>query len=195
MYSSDAKRIPAFGSSTCWPVNTSANLIYSPQGRLVSYDMEGLGPMEKLRTLLLATGTTFIVMLAYETAKEFLFQGTLTPWQSHWMTITLTTVLSGVVTLLAMNRILIHRQRALQLQLKEEKLKTLHQVMRLVQHHVNNLANNLQIVDLEIHSNGALSEDTLAALLKAVDRTSVEIQRLSDIDDPFDEQGFEITFL
>ena len=77
--------------------------------------IEGLGLMEALPTLFLATGTTFLFMRGYERARELLFPGTLMSWQFHWIFISLTTILSGIVTLLTMNRIVVHRQRTLNL--------------------------------------------------------------------------------
>lgn len=150
--------------------------------------------MSKTQVFLLSTGATFLVMLAFETGKEFFLNGALTAWQSHWITIGVTTALSGSVTLLAMNRVLAHRQEALTLQMREEKLKTLNQVMRLVRHHVNDLGNNLQLVDIELKNYGELKAETVDILQRAVGRTAEEMERLSAIEDPFDDKSFDITF-
>lgn len=43
-------------------------------------------------------------MTAYESTKELFFLGTLSPWQSHSMTIFVSTVIGGIVVLYAINR-------------------------------------------------------------------------------------------
>lgn len=84
------------------------------------------------------------------------------------------------------------RQQAHDLRVREEKLETLRQVMRKVQHHVNNLATNLQIVEIEYRRDGTLSLDTLKALHQAVHDVGQQMNRLGRIDDPFDPAPFEV---
>ena len=146
----------------------------------------------KIPIVLITTTSTFTVMLLYETAKEVIFKGTLTPWQSHWITIIFTTMISLVVTLFSINNILSLRERSATITLKEEKIKSIKQVMRVVHHHVNNLANNLTLVKLEIEEQGALSGETLDTLNNAIEETAEEMKRLGGIDDPFDENFFKI---
>lgn len=88
------------------------------------------------RTILLSTSLTFVLMLLYESAKELIFEGALTPWQSHWITIIFTTTVSLVVGLLAVNKLQRLERQDIAIKLKEEKLKSIRQVMRVVHHHV-----------------------------------------------------------
>lgn len=78
------------------------------------------------------------------------------------------------------------------LQVRVEKLMTLRQTMHKVQHHVNNLANNLQVVELEYKKTGSLSSKTLGALQVEIHRTASEMQKLGQLDDPFRADAFAI---
>ena len=147
---------------------------------------------EKLKIILLSTFLTFVLMLLYESTKELIFKGTLTPWQSHWITIIFTTMVSLAVVLLAVNRLLLLEQQHIAIKLKEEKLKSIRQVMRIVHHHVNNLANNLTMVTLEIERDGSVRKATLDTLNQAIEETAGEMKLLGDIANPYDANMFEI---
>lgn len=78
------------------------------------------------------------------------------------------------------------------MKLREEKLRTLRMTMSKVLHHVNNLANNLQIVEVEYEADASLSQETLTSLRAAVHDTAREMNELAAIEDPFDEESFRI---
>jgi len=84
----------------------------------------------------------------------------------------------------------LERERALIV--REEKQKTLRQTMHKVQHHVNNLANCLQLVELEYTSNDRLSVETLQLLQAEIHKTGHEMQALGRLDDPFDADAFTV---
>lgn len=75
---------------------------------------------------------------------------------------------------------------------REEKQKTLRQTMYKVQHHVNNLANCLQVVELEYSSKSWLSVETLSSLQAEIHKTGTEMQSLGRLDDPFDANAFKV---
>ncbi len=78
------------------------------------------------------------------------------------------------------------------LKVREEKLRTLRLTMSKVQHHLNNLANNLQLVEVEYEARASLSPATLESLREAVRETSQDMSELAAIEDPFDEASFRI---
>ena len=84
----------------------------------------------------------------------------------------------------------LERERALMI--REEKQKTLRQTMHKVQHHVNNLANCLQVVELEYTSKSWLSVETLNSLQTEIHKTGQEMQALGRLDDPFDANPFTV---
>lgn len=140
------------------------------------------------------TLSSFVLMLGYETSKELLFKGTLTPWQSHWITIIFTTMVTLVATLLASKMLISLREKTLQVEVKAEKIKSIKQVMRVVQHHVNNLAHNLGIVKLEIETYGNPRPETLELLQQSIEETAQKMKLLGDVNDPYDEHFFDIRF-
>jgi len=64
-------------------------------------------------------------MFAFEAVKEYFFKGLLTSWQSHWITIVFTTIMSFVVTLSTIKKISSLKEKAIIIKLKEEKLKSI----------------------------------------------------------------------
>lgn len=78
------------------------------------------------------------------------------------------------------------------MKLRDEKLHTLRLTMSKVHHHLNNLANNLQLVSIEYRETQTLSITTLEALDGAVHESAREMTALATIDDPFDEESFRI---
>lgn len=150
--------------------------------------------MRKILILFSSSGVTFSLMLLYELAKEYFFKGSLTLWQSHFLTIFFTTLLSFIVTLIAMNKIQSLENKHLEIELKEEKIKSIKQVMYVAHHYINNLANNLGLVQLEAEENGVVCQETLKTLQEVVEKTAKEMRKLGDIEDPYDEKLFKIDF-
>jgi hypothetical protein len=83
-------------------------------------------------------------------------------------------------------------ERERSLQVRQEKLLTLRQTMRKVHHHVNNLANNLQLVEIEQRKSGTLSAETLVALQFEITRTAKEMHMLGQLEDPFAKDAFSL---
>lgn len=78
--------------------------------------------------------------------------------------------------------------------IKEEKLKTIKQLMHKVEHHVGNLSHHLQLIEIQIKQKGWVPEDTLKALKQSIAHTSIEMNQLANINDPFDEQVFQLNY-
>ncbi|OGV53193.1 MAG: hypothetical protein A2017_04745 [Lentisphaerae bacterium GWF2_44_16] len=83
-------------------------------------------------------------------------------------------------------------QQKTAVKLKEEKLKSIRQVMRIAHHHVSNLANNLSLVEVEIECDGAVSTETLKALDAAIKETAETMKLPGDIENPYNDEMFEI---
>ena len=150
--------------------------------------------LTKQTVILLSSSSIFGLMLIFEFTKEQIFDGGLSPWQSHWITIIFTTALTLLATLVSVKKILNLQTREMNVSVKEEKLKTIESVMGVVHHHVNNLSNNLGIIQLEISEFNAVSPSTLVSLNKSIYGTSEEMKRLVEIKDPFDEEAFKIKY-
>lgn len=136
--------------------------------------------------------TTFAIMLCFEALKELFLKGVLTSWQSHSITIVFTTLMSIIITLFTINQISLIKEKSLEIQLKQEKLKSIRQVIYVAKHHLNNLSNNLNIIQLEIEDHGQLNNKTIDSLNLAIESSSVALKRLDDIDNPFDSDWFKL---
>lgn len=65
------------------------------------------------------------------------------------------------------------------LKAKADRLDLVRAVMREVNHHVNNLSNNLQLIDLEYSRTARLTPETLEALKAAIGSTTHAIETLN----------------
>lgn len=70
-------------------------------------------------------------------------------------------------------------QREASLKAKAERLDLVRGVIREVNHHVNNLSNNLQLIELEYTRTERLTPQTLAALKEAIGSTTHAIASLN----------------
>ncbi|GMT48827.1 MAG: hypothetical protein IEMM0008_0366 [bacterium] len=145
--------------------------------------------------ILISTLVTTITMFIFEFVKESVVHENLSRWDSHIMTIIFTTLLSLLISTILIYRYRDFRRKQELMRLKEEKLKTLKQAMFNATHYVNNLSNNLQLVQVELGNNKIVSKETVEMLTEAIHHTTLELKKLSNIDDPFDESEFNIFFL
>ena len=148
----------------------------------------------KIKIIVTATTSVFMLMFAFEFTKEQIFEGGLATWESHWITIIFATLSSLIASLFLVQRVLIVEKREALLSLKEEKLKSIKMVMSVVFHHVNNLANSLSIIGMELEEFNNVQPSTLSALNLGISNTANEMTRLYNISDPLDSDEFKICF-
>lgn len=148
----------------------------------------------KHRVFLVSTTFMFALMLLFEFTKELVFSGELSSWQSHWITIIFTTSITFIITIFAVKKVTELEEREDNVAIKEEKLKTIGNVMQVVFHHVNNLSNNLSVIELEMNTINSVNESTLSSLNRSIRGTTSEMRRLEEIEDPFDEEAFKIRY-
>ncbi len=144
--------------------------------------------------IFVSTLVTAVVMFLFEFVKEHIVQGSLSPWQSHSITIIFTTSLSLVISTILLYRYRDVRRKQEMVRLRNEKIKTLKQAMFNATHYVNNLSNNLQLVQVELNHEKTVSRDTLEMLTEAIKATTLELKKLSNIENPFDDSKFDISY-
>jgi hypothetical protein len=84
---------------------------------------------------------TAIIMAVYETIKELLFKGTLTPWQSHTITIMITSVIATLTASIMRSWVLSIYLREKEIEAKEQSLVSFKLTLSAVNHIVNNVLN------------------------------------------------------
>lgn len=131
-----------------------------------------------------------LIMFVYELLKEWLFAGSLTPWESHAITIVVTASLATMAACLL--RDWSHRVDLQQQEMEVERQKALS--MRLLlsttQHIVNNVLNQFQLIQLEAEQ-GEVREETLKLLERSVAEAKEQIRLLECIDDPAKKESYE----
>ena len=120
------------------------------------------------------------VMLVYEGFKEMIFHGSLSPWQSHALTIFITSLIATLAASVV-------RTRVNTIAMKEQSLLSFRLVMSAVNHIVNNALNYIRLIRMELDSDGKVREDTLhmleASLLEAEEQMKI-LNRIEEPDRP-----------
>ncbi len=144
--------------------------------------------------IFISTLVTAIIMFIFEFIKEAVVHDSFSRWQSHTITIIFTTLLSLFISAILIYRYRDVRRKQEMIRLRDEKIKTLKQAMFNATHYVNNLSNNLQLVQVELNHEKTVSRDTLEMLTEAIKTTTLELNKLSNIENPFDDSEFKITY-
>lgn len=138
---------------------------------------------ERRKLIFITTTATFTLMLLYEATKELIFKGTLTPWESHWITILFTTMASCILTLASLNQLSSFKERIHKVRIREEKMNTFRRTVSVVNYHVNTLSNGLGLVELEVEEKGVVDRETLTSLRHSIEETTRMIQNLNSVAD------------
>ena len=137
---------------------------------------------------------TAAVMTAYEFTKELIFKGSLSPWESHAITILLTSLMASFTGALLRLRVLETAQKEKTLEIEAQKAVTLKLVLKAVHHILNNFVNHFQLAQLEIEENGRVKEETLEVLRQGFRETKKQLAILEHLDDPSDESKYHRIF-
>lgn len=137
---------------------------------------------------------SFIVMLTYEFIKESLFKGTLTPWESHTITIIVTSIIAtmsaAVIRRWAKNVYI----KDSELKNKEKSLESFRLTLSAVNHIVNNVLNYLQLVKIQIDKEGKIPEKTLTALEESLHEANKQMKILNKIKSPSEPDSYKEIF-
>ncbi len=132
-----------------------------------------------------------VIMTLYEGAKELLFQGTLTPWQSHIITIIVTSVIATFSAFIMRSWILSLQLKEKEIESKEKSLKSFELVLHAVNHIVNNILNYIQIIQLDIEDNGKIDAETMKMLDESLNEASKQMKILNEIQAPSDPESYK----
>ena len=144
--------------------------------------------------LLIVFFSTAMTMSVYEFSKELVFKGTLTPWESHFITILFTSALASLTGARLRLRVLAVARREKMLEIEAQKSVTLKLVLKAVHHILNNFVNHFQLAQLEIEENGRVNEETLEMLRQGFRKTKEQLKILENLDDPSDESKYHRIF-
>ncbi len=134
------------------------------------------------------------IMTLYEAIKEFIFKGTLTPWESHTITILVTATLATVAAVVIRtwsDGVLKKEQR---LKLQQQKAITLQLMLKAVHHIVRNFINHFHMIRIEAEDNGSLKEETLNLLDDSIEEVVKQLGILEKMNDPEQEESYRDIF-
>jgi len=134
---------------------------------------------------------TAIIMTAYEITKELIFKGSLTPWQSHTITIIVTAVIATFTASIIRSWILSISVKEKEIEAKEQSLISFELILSAVNHIVNNVLNYLQLVKIDIDDNGRLPEETLKLLEESIKEADKQMKILNRIQHPHDPESYK----
>lgn len=134
---------------------------------------------------------TAIIMTTYEVIKEFIFEGALTPWQSHTITVIVTSTIAVITAYLIRSHILSIYSKEKEIEAKEQSLASYQLTLAAVNHIVNNVINYLQLVRVDIDENGKLNEETLKLLEESIEEANEQMDILNKIQTPSEPESYK----
>ncbi len=131
-----------------------------------------------------------LIMTVYETVKELIFKGMLTPWQSHTITIVVTAFLAtfSAISIRSWSDKLLRKQQ--QLQLQQQKIVTLKLILKAVHHIVNNFLNYFQLLKLDMRKHGAVRDETIERLNCGIKEVAEQLRILEELEAPEKEESY-----
>jgi len=131
-----------------------------------------------------------LIMTIYEVIKEAIFKGTLTPWQSHTITILVTSFLATFAAMIirSWSESILKKEQIIELQ--QQKLTTIKLLLNAVHHIVNNFLNHFQLIKLEVKDQGTVRKETLELLDKSIEETSQQLKILEEIREPDKKESY-----
>ena len=130
-----------------------------------------------------------LIMAAYEAVKEVIFNGALTPWQSHAITILVTSFLAtfAAVIIRSWSENILKKEQILKLQ--QQKINTSNQILREVNHIVNNFLHQFQLIRLDVKRSGTVKEETMEFLDLNIKTVAQQLKILEELKEPDEEKS------
>ena len=129
-------------------------------------------------------------MTIYEAIKEAIFKGILAPWQSHTITILVTSFLATFATMIirSWSDSILKKEQIIELQ--QQKLTTIKLLLNAVHHIVNNFLNHFQLIKLEVEDEGTVKKETLELLDESIEETRQQLKILEEIREPDKKESY-----
>ena len=132
-----------------------------------------------------------LIMTVYEVIKEILFKGALTPWQSHTITILVTSFLATftAVAIRSWSENILKKEQIVKLQ--QQKIHTLNLILKAVHHIVNNFLIHFQFIKRDVKGDGSIRKETLEILDSSIQEVAQQLKILEELKDPDKEESYE----
>ena len=137
---------------------------------------------------------TAIIMGVYECIKELIFHGALSPWESHGMTIFITSVTATIATLIVRNRVNMVALSEKQLEVQEQSLLSFRLVLSAVNHIINNALNYTRLIKIDLESDGKVKDSTISLLEASLKEAEEQMNILNRIQEPGRPESYREIF-
>ena len=132
-----------------------------------------------------------LIMTAYEVIKEAIFKGALTPWQSHTITILVTSFLAtfSALAIRSWSENILKKEQILKLQ--QQKIYTLNLILKAVHQIVNNFLIHFHFIKRDVKENGSVSKETLEILDSSIQEVTQQLKILEELKEPGREESYD----
>ncbi len=141
--------------------------------------------------LVIVFSVAFSIMAIYETLKELVFEGSLTPWQSHTITIIITSLIATLTASIMQSWIISVHLKQKEIESKEKSISSFHLVLSAVNHVMNNVLNYLQLIRLELDNDGKVTKETMKLLEENLQEADKQMKILNQIQNPQDPDSYK----
>lgn len=139
-----------------------------------------------------------LIMTVYEVIKEIIFKGALTPWQSHTITILVTSFLAilAAVTICSWSESILKREHILKLQqqnikLQQKSIRTSNLTLNAVQNIVNDFLIHYRFIMRDVKKDGSVSKEAMKVLDSSIQEVVQQLEILEEMKNPDMEESYK----
>jgi len=139
-----------------------------------------------------------LIMTLYEVIKEVVFKGALTPWQSHTITIFVTSFLAtfAAVSIRSWSESILKKEQILKLQqqnikLQQKSIHTFNLTLNAVHEIVNDLLIHYRFIKRDIKKDGTVSKEAVEVLDSSIQEVIQQLEILKELKDPDKEESYK----
>lgn len=139
-----------------------------------------------------------LIMTVYEVIKEIIFKGALTPWQSHIITILVTSFLATftAVSIRSWSERILRKEQILKLQqqnikLQQRNIRTFNLTLNAVQNIVNDFVIHYRFIKRDLKNDGTVSKEAMGILDSSIQEVIQQLEILKELKDPDKEESFK----
>ena len=139
-----------------------------------------------------------LIMTVYEVIKEIIFKGALTPWQSHTITILVTSFLAtlAAVTIRSWSESILKREHILKLQqqnikLQQKSIRTSNLTLNAVQNIVNDFLIHYRFIMRDVKKDGSVSKEAMEVLDSSIQEVVQQLEILEEMKNPDMEESYK----
>jgi len=139
-----------------------------------------------------------VIMTVYEVIKEVIFKGALTPWQSHTITILVTSFLAtfAAVTIRSWSESILKREQILKLQqqninLQQKSIRASNLTLKAVQNIVNDFLIHYRFIMRDVNKDGSVSKEAMEVLDSSIQEVVQQLEILEEMKNPDKEESYK----